>query len=73
MRDTTERPEGVEAGTLKLVGTDEETIYKTFKTLLEDKAEYDKMAHAVNPYGDGHACERIADILEGKEYSPWEP
>ena len=73
MRDTTERPEGVDAGTLKLVGTDEETIYKTFKTLLEDKAEYDKMAHAVNPYGDGHACERIADILEGKEYSPWEP
>ena len=73
MRDTTERPEGVAAGTLKLVGTDEETIYKTFKTLLEDKAEYDKMAHAVNPYGDGHACERIADILEGKEYSPWEP
>ena len=50
MRDTTERPEGVEAGTRKLVGTDEETIYKTFKTLLEDKAEYDKMAHAVNPY-----------------------
>ena len=73
MRDTTERPEGVDAGTLKLVGTDEETIYKTFKTLLEDKTEYDKMAHVVNPYGDGHACERIADILEGKEYSPWEP
>ena len=73
MRDTTERPEGVDAGTLKLVGTDEETIYKTFKLLLEDKNEYDKMAHAVNPYGDGHACERIADILEGKEYSPWEP
>ncbi len=73
MRDITERPESVDAGTLKLVGTDEETIYITFKTLLEDKAEYDKMAHAVNPYGDGHACERIADILEGKEYSPWEP
>ena len=73
MRDTTERPEGVDAGTLKLVGTDEETIYKTFKLLLEDKAEYDKMAHAVNPYGDGHACERIADILEEKECSPWEP
>ena len=73
MRDTTERPEGVDAGTLKLVGTDEETIYKTFKLLLEDKEAYDKMAHAVNPYGDGHACERIADILEGKEYTPWEP
>lgn len=64
MRDTTERPEGVEAGTLKLVGTDEETIYKAFKMLLEDENEYNKMSHACNPYGDGHACERIADILE---------
>ena len=73
MRDTTERPEGVDAGTLKLVGTDEETIYSTFKLLLEDKNAYDAMAHAVNPYGDGHACERIADILEGKKYTPWEP
>ena len=73
MRDTTERPEGVDAGTLKLVGTDEEMIYRTFKQLLEDQAEYDRMAHACNPYGDGHACERIADILEGKEYSPWQP
>ena len=71
MRDTTERPEGIEAGTLKLVGTKEDTIYKAFKTLLEDKAEYDKMSHASNPYGDGHASERIADILEGKEYIPW--
>ena len=74
MRDTTERPEGVEAGTLKLVGTDEETIYKTFKMLLEDREEYDKMSHACNPYGDGHACERIADILEGKtEIAPFSP
>ena len=73
MRDTTERPEGVDAGTLKLVGTDEETIYKTFKMLLEDENEYTKMSNACNPYGDGHACERIADILEGKEYSPWVP
>lgn len=64
MRDTTERPEGVAAGTLKLVGTDEETIYEWFTVLLDDKDEYAKMAHAVNPYGDGHACERIADILE---------
>ena len=64
MRDVTERPEGVEAGTLKLVGTDEETIYTWFTRLLDDKAEYDRMARAVNPYGDGHACERIADILE---------
>ena len=71
MRDTTERPEGVDAGTLKLVGTDEEAIYSAFKLLLENNEEYDKMSHACNPYGDGHACERIADILEGKNYSPW--
>lgn len=71
MRDTTERPEGVETGTLKLVGTDEETIYSSFKLLLEDEEEYKKMSRAVNPYGDGHACERIADILEGKEYNEW--
>lgn len=73
MRDTTERPEGVDAGTLKLVGTEEETIYKTFKLLLEDKTEYQKMSKSCNPYGDGHACERIADILEGKECNPWVP
>ena len=71
MRDTTERPEGVKAGTLKLVGTDEETIYKTFKLLLENKEEYEKMSHACNPYGDGHACERIADILEKGSFKPW--
>lgn len=64
MRDTTERPEGIAAGTLKLVGTDEEVIYKNFKELLENKETYNAMAHASNPYGDGHACERIADILE---------
>jgi UDP-N-acetylglucosamine 2-epimerase (non-hydrolysing) len=73
MRDTTERPEGVDAGTLRLVGTDEETIYRTFTLLLDDRAEYEAMSHACNPYGDGRACERIADILEGKAYSPWEP
>ena len=67
MRDTTERPEGIDAGTLKLVGTDEEVIYNAFKTLLTDKSEYDKMSKASNPYGDGYACKRIADILEGKE------
>ena len=71
MRDTTERPEGVEAGTLKLVGTQEETIYEWFTKLLDDEAEYEKMAHVANPYGDGHACERIADVLEGKEYGEW--
>ena len=64
MRDTTERPEGIKAGTLKLVGTEEETIYREFKRLVEDKAAYDAMAHAANPYGDGHTSERIADILE---------
>ena len=64
MRDTTERPEGIAAGTLKLVGTDEEVIYKTFKQLLEDQNEYDKMSKASNPYGDGFASKRIADILE---------
>lgn len=64
MRDTTERPEGIAAGTLKLVGTSEETIYREFKALLNDKAEYEKMSKASNPYGDGLACKRIADILE---------
>ncbi len=64
MRDTTERPEGIKAGTLKLVGTDEEVIYREFKTLLENKDEYNKMSHASNPYGDGFASKRIADVLE---------
>ncbi len=64
MRDTTERPEGIAAGTLKLVGTDEEVIYSAFKQLLDDKKEYAKMSKASNPYGDGFACKRIADILE---------
>ncbi len=64
LRDTTERPEGVAAGTLKLVGTDEEAIYREFSLLLDDKAEYEKMSHAINPYGDGFACDRIADIIE---------
>ena len=64
MRDTTERPEGIAAGTLKLVGTDEETIYTEFTRLLNDDEVYLSMSRAANPYGDGHACERIADILE---------
>ena len=63
MRDTTERPEGIAAGTLKLVGTDEEVIYRSFKQLLEDETEYAAMSNASNPYGDGFACKRIADIL----------
>lgn len=64
MRDTTERPEGIAAGTLRLVGTRETSIYESFKELLENREVYEKMAMANNPYGDGHACERIADILE---------
>lgn len=64
MRDTTERPEGIKAGTLKLVGTAENVIYDNFKLLLESKEAYEAMAHASNPYGDGFACKRIADILE---------
>lgn len=65
MRDTTERPEGIKAGTLKLVGTSEENIYQSFRLLLDDKDEYAKMSNAANPYGDGKACRRIADILTG--------
>lgn len=64
LRDTTERPEGVKAGTLKIVGTDTEVIYNEFKKLLEDEIEYNKMSQASNPYGDGTACKQIADILE---------
>ncbi|MBR6808305.1 MAG: UDP-N-acetylglucosamine 2-epimerase (non-hydrolyzing) [Clostridia bacterium] len=66
MRDTTERPEGIAAGTLKLVGTDETVIYENFKELLENADSYNAMSHASNPYGDGLACKRIADILEDK-------
>lgn len=66
MRDTTERPEGIEAGTLKLTGTGEEMIYRMFTELLENKEEYEKMAHASNPYGDGHASVRIANVLVGR-------
>ena len=64
MRDTTERPEGIKAGTLKLVGTKEQVIYNNFKQLLEDEEIYNAMSKASNPYGDGFACKRIADILE---------
>lgn len=71
MRDTTERPEGVAAGTLRLVGTNEEVIYNNFKELLENSEAYETMSHACNPYGDGHACKRIADILEFGKYVPW--
>lgn len=67
MRDTTERPEGIKAGTLKLVGTNEETIYKNFKLLLENEEVYMKMSHASNPYGDGTACKKIVDIISETE------
>ena len=64
MRDTTERPEGIAAGTLRLVGTDEERIYQKFTSLLDDEEEYRKMSVSVNPYGNGSASQRIADIIE---------
>ena len=67
MRETTERPEGIAAGTLRLVGTREETVYGEISRLLGDRSAYEAMAHASNPYGDGHACERIADILCGED------
>ena len=68
MRDTTERPEGVEAGTLRLVGTNEKTIYDNFSELLTNKNAYNKMAKSVNPFGDGFASKRIADVLSNPEY-----
>ena len=64
MRDTTERPEGVEAGTLKLVGTDREVIHREFSRLLNDRVAYEVMSRASNPYGDGTACRQIAEILK---------
>ena len=71
MKKTTDRPEGVMAGTSKVVGIREEAIYKEFSKLIKNKSAYSKMANISNPYGDGHASERIADILEGKEYKEW--
>jgi UDP-N-acetylglucosamine 2-epimerase (non-hydrolysing) len=69
MMDTTERPEGITAGTLRLVGTHEETIYNAFKLLLENKTEYEKMSYASNPYGDGFASKRVADVLEKSNFT----
>jgi UDP-N-acetylglucosamine 2-epimerase (non-hydrolysing) len=63
LRDTTERPEGIEAGTLKLAGTEEETIYSMAKELLTNPTEYNKMAKAANPYGDGEASRRICEAI----------
>lgn len=64
LRDTTERPEGINAGTLRLVGTNEEIIYNNIKLLIENETEYNQMAHSSNPYGDGHACRKIVDIIK---------
>lgn len=72
MRDTTERPEGIAAGTLKLTGTGEENIYQAFTELLDDPAAYRRMASASNPYGDGHASRRIGDILEYGRIGDWD-
>ena len=63
MRDTTERPEALSAGTVKLVGTDYDKIVNEVSALLDDAVTYEKMSHAVNPYGDGKACGRIVDVL----------
>ena len=71
MRDTTERPEGINAGTLRLVGTNENTIYYSFKELLENNDEYNRMSQARNPYGDGNASKRIADVLEHGYCDQW--
>ena len=65
MRDTTERPEALEAGTVKLVGTNSEMIIKEAQKLLDDKLEYEKMSKAHNPYGDGNACEKIVNFIKG--------
>lgn len=66
MRDTTERPEALTAGTVRLVGTDYQKIVDSVTELLTDPAAYAAMSHAVNPYGDGHACPRIADFLASR-------
>ena len=66
LRRETERPEAVAAGTVKIAGTEEETIYQMAAELLTDESAYHAMAHAVNPYGDGHACARIVDAIEWK-------
>ena len=63
LRNTTERPEGVEAGTLKLIGTDRDVIAREFRLLLDDRKSYEKMSKASNPYGDGNACRRIISVL----------
>lgn len=72
MRDTTERPEALTSGTVHLVGTDYDRIVTEVSTLLDDTAAYEKMSHAVNPYGDGQACRRIAAVLADKDIDRYE-
>ena len=72
MRDTTERPEALASGTVHLVGTDYDKIMNEVSTLLDDAVAYEAMSKAVNPYGDGQACRRIADVLAGKEIERYE-
>lgn len=72
MRDTTERPEALKSGTVHLVGTNHDLIVNEVSTLLDDKAAYEKMSHAVNPYGDGKACNRIVRALKGEEVERYE-
>ena len=72
MRDTTERPEALISGTVHLVGTNYDKIMSEVSTLLDDAAAYEAMGKAVNPYGDGQACRRIADVLAGKETDRYE-
>jgi UDP-N-acetylglucosamine 2-epimerase (non-hydrolysing) len=69
LRDTTERPEALQAGTVKLVGTNQQSIYEAARLLLTDKEEYDKMARAINPYGDGHAAQRIVNVIKDFLYA----
>ncbi len=71
MRDTTERPEGIEAGTLKMAGTDEKMIYSSFTELLDNKEAWKSMSQASNPYGDGFAAVRIADVITGGNCTPF--
>ena len=72
MRNTTEHPEALDAGTVKLVGTNHDLIVSEVSKLLEDQAYYDKMSHAVNPYGDGKACSRIVNALKGETVDRYE-
>ena len=67
MRDTTERPEALKSGTVHLVGTNHDLIVSEVSTLLDDPVSYEKMSHAVNPYGDGRACDRIVRALKGEQ------